>query len=113
METARTMRGLLKCYPGKRTQTPSSSRGPLSCWGMQERFYENGSWVQKNCASLVVHPKCLGTIWEQSPPKTALNRDAGYAKDIDETTTQRSRNYLGRRRSPVQIRTPRPIFCAT
>jgi hypothetical protein len=29
----------------------------------------------------------LGTIWEQSLPKTTLNHDTRCAKDIDETTT--------------------------
>src|SRR5437588_11835786 len=33
---------------------------------MQERFYESGSCVQKNCAILGVHPKNLEPTWVQT-----------------------------------------------
>ena len=36
---------------------------------MQERFYESGSCVQKNCAILGVHP----TNWEQIENKLGTN----------------------------------------
>jgi len=42
---------------GTGTQMPSPSPYPFSCYEMQERIYESGSCVQKNCASLGVHPR--------------------------------------------------------
>jgi hypothetical protein len=45
---------------GKETQVPSPSPDPFSCQKMQNRFYESGSWVQKNCATLRGHPKGFG-----------------------------------------------------
>ena len=41
---------------------------------MQEHFYESGSCVQKNCASLGVHPNRLGPI-------SGLNRHQRHQND--------------------------------
>src|SRR5258708_10837451 len=38
---------------------------------MQERFYESGNCVQKNCAILGVHPKELGPTWVQNSGQLA------------------------------------------
>ena|SRR5216683_2918982 len=38
---------------------------------MQERFYESGNCVQKNCAILGVHPRNLGPTWVQNPGQLA------------------------------------------
>ena len=40
MRTVRTRRGVLKSYLGTRTQTPSSSPDPFSCYKMQRRLNE-------------------------------------------------------------------------
>src|SRR5260370_26592582 len=38
---------------------------------MQERFYESGNCVQKNCAILGVHPRELGPTWSQNSGQLA------------------------------------------
>src|SRR5712692_6730218 len=49
---------------------------------MQERFYESGSCVQKNCAILGVHPKEFGPTWaHRSLPALASPGTAEWLPD--------------------------------
>ena len=48
----------------KRASTPKRFLH-MGSFAFLERFYESGSCVQKNCASLGVHPTNLGPIWVQ------------------------------------------------
>src|SRR6516164_5987051 len=57
MRTVRTRRGFLQEYPGTRTQTPSSSPDPFSCYEMQPGLNKKLQVCPTICLTLGVHPK--------------------------------------------------------
>ena len=52
---------------------------------MQERFYESGNCVQKNCAILGVHPKELGPTWVQNSGQLAPFSSLSSGKATEST----------------------------
>src|ERR1700730_6366067 len=74
---------------------------------MQERCHESGSCVQKNCASLGVHPILF------SPTSVQFKGEISgefSCKRYQRQHLEFSAVYFGTRRSKVQILSPRPLL---
>src|SRR5713101_4631784 len=88
MGTVRTRSGLLQGYLGKRTQTPSSSPAPFSCYEMQRRLNENLQVCPIFCLITGVHPiqgAHSENRWEQEheqPPARIHSPDQHPAKQV-------------------------------
>src|SRR5229473_6604062 len=73
MGTVRTRSGLLQDYLGKRTQMPSSSPAPFSCYEMQRRLNENLQVCPIFCLITGVHPRTWVQLGSKYEPLNAFN----------------------------------------
>src|SRR6516165_6047842 len=70
MRTVRTRRGFLQEYPGTRTQTPSSSPDPFSCYEMQPGLNKKLHVCPTICLTSGVHAKTCALFCAPSVSQT-------------------------------------------